>query len=180
MNKISTFCRPGIPAEGFLDPLDLTEPKAINLSIVDWFNQLTGEDKSVVLKYLEDKKEQIRREKEIEKAKEKLSRQQPADAGAYALSVNKNLSERGRHWLIFAGLVLQHIEEYTVPQYGDFPNDSVANWTPAECMSSIKRYVARFGRNSRAGQDELDLFKIAHFAQIIHMLMIESFQKETK
>lgn len=180
MDKKATFGRPGIPPEGFLAPLEFNDPEAVNLSIVDWFNALTGDDKSVVLKYLDDKKEQIRKEKEIEKAKEKLSRQQPTDSGAYALSVNKNLSERGRHWLIFAGLVLQHIEEYTVPQYGDFPNDSVANWTPAECMSSIKRYVARFGRNSRAGQDELDLFKIAHFAQIIHMLMIESFQKEIK
>ena len=55
MNKKATFGRPGIPAEGFLAPLEFNDPEAVNLSIVDWFNQLTGEDKSVVLKYLEDK-----------------------------------------------------------------------------------------------------------------------------
>ena len=79
MNKKATFV---IPPEGFLAPIEFNDPEAVNLSIVDWFNQLTGEDKSVVLKYLEDKKEEIRREKEIEKIKEKLNRQQPADAGA--------------------------------------------------------------------------------------------------
>lgn len=33
------------------------------------------------------------------------------------------LSERGKDWLAFSAKVLAHIEEYTVPQYGDKGED---------------------------------------------------------
>ena len=76
------------------------------------------------------------------------------------------LSKRGVEWLDFTHKVLDHIEEYTVPQYGDKPNDPVEEWTAAQCVVAIKKYAARFGSNQRPGQEALDLLKIAHFAQL--------------
>jgi len=77
------------------------------------------------------------------------------------------LSNRGIEWLDFTHKVLDHIEEYTVPQYGDKPNDQVEEWTVADCCTAIKKYAARIGRNSREDQDFRDCMKIAHFAQIM-------------
>ena len=70
-----------------------------------------------------------------------------------------------------ANEVIEHIETYTVPQYGDYPNDQVEEWTPELCIAQISKYSARFGKNSREGQELLDLIKIAHYAQIAYSKM---------
>lgn len=81
------------------------------------------------------------------------------------LSANKGqLSARGAEWVAFAARVLRHIEDYTVPQYGDAPGDQVEEWSPEECVLTIRKYAARFRKNSRPGQDALDLVKVAHYA----------------
>jgi len=72
------------------------------------------------------------------------------------------LSNRGKQWIIFSKRVLEHIETYTVPQYGDEPHDQIELWSPQECVRSIGKRCARHGRNSREGQELLDLVKIAH------------------
>jgi hypothetical protein len=69
--------------------------------------------------------------------------------------------------------VSSHIEDYTVPQYGDKNNDQASDYEPEEFILQIKRYIARFGKNSRPGQDELDLLKIAHYAQMTYTLIQE-------
>jgi len=78
------------------------------------------------------------------------------------------VSNRGNDWTDFSMKVLKHVEEYTVPQYGDAPNDQVENWTPQECMRAIGKYAARHGRNARKGQESVDCLKIAHFAQMAY------------
>jgi len=83
------------------------------------------------------------------------------------------MSLRGNDWLEFSGKMMGHIELYTVPQYGDKPNDQCAEYTPEEFIMQIKKYVARFGKNSRDGQDLLDLLKIAHYAQMAYTLIGE-------
>jgi hypothetical protein len=75
-------------------------------------------------------------------------------------------SQRGQEWASFSQEVLSHVETYTVPQYGDMPNDQASGWTPEQCIESIRRYCNRYGRNSRDGQQELDLLKVAHYACI--------------
>lgn len=80
----------------------------------------------------------------------------------------KSLSNRGKAWLIFSELVLEHIENYTVPQYGDAPDDEVEDWTADQCAKAIKKYSARHGKNQRSGNDKLDMLKAAHFSQICH------------
>lgn len=75
-------------------------------------------------------------------------------------------AQRTKDWNAFAAKVADHIENYTVPQYGDAPNDNVESWSAADCIAQVQKYAARFGTNQRAGQEELDLMKIAHYAQL--------------
>lgn len=75
-------------------------------------------------------------------------------------------AQRTKDWNEFAAKVADHIENYTVPQYGDAPNDNVESWSSQDCIAQIQKYAARFGTNQRAGQEELDLMKIAHYAQL--------------
>lgn len=76
------------------------------------------------------------------------------------------LSQRGKDWIEFSAQVLAHIESYTVPQYGDKGEDEVTNWTVEDCLKAVSKYRSRHGKNSREGQDELDMLKMAHFIQI--------------
>ncbi|MFA5037781.1 MAG: hypothetical protein WC479_11475 [Candidatus Izemoplasmatales bacterium] len=78
------------------------------------------------------------------------------------------MSKRGDEFCEFSELVLEHIENYTVPQYGDAPNDQVEDWTAAECVNrAIRRYVERYSVNRRGRIEQLrDLLKIAHYAAI--------------
>lgn len=77
-------------------------------------------------------------------------------------------SKRGKEWQAFSNIVLQHIETYTVPQYGDAPHDQVESWTADQCTKQIGKYAARFGSNSRPAQDGLDLLKVAHYAALAY------------
>ena len=76
------------------------------------------------------------------------------------------ISYREVEWNTFAELVRQHVAEYTVPQYGDYPEDQLTDFTVHDCMLQIKRYANRAGRNSRHNVDEetRDCIKIAHYA----------------
>jgi hypothetical protein len=77
-------------------------------------------------------------------------------------------TKRGAEWNEFADKVLTHIDAYTVPQYGDKGEDEIAEWSARDCILTIKKYLARFGRNARAGQDQVDMLKIAHYACFIY------------
>ena len=77
------------------------------------------------------------------------------------------LSLRGAEWVVFASEVLAHIEEYTVPQYGDAGVDAASDYTAADFVRQIQKYAARHGRNARVGQDRLDALKVAHYAQML-------------
>lgn len=75
-------------------------------------------------------------------------------------------AQRTKDWNEFAAKMADHIENYTVPQYGDAPNDNVAAWSAQDCIAQIQKYATRFGSNQRTGQEALDLMKIAHYAQL--------------
>ena len=78
------------------------------------------------------------------------------------------LSQRGQEWVEFSNEVLRHVEEYTVPQYGDKGDDNVTDYTPKDCVLQIKKYATRFESNQRFGQERLDLLKTAHYACLAH------------
>lgn len=79
-------------------------------------------------------------------------------------------SIRGQEWIAFSNLVLKHIEEYTVPQYGDKPNDPLhQEWKIEDCIRAISKYANRHGKGQRGKEEELrDLLKIAHYACVAH------------
>ena len=83
------------------------------------------------------------------------------------MSIENNephVSCRGLEWLSFSDSVFEHVENYTVPQYGDVGEDNVTEWSAEDCVKQIEKYQKRFGKNSRPGQEKLDLLKIAHYA----------------
>ena len=76
-------------------------------------------------------------------------------------------SNRGQHWLDVCLDVLDHIENYTVPQYGDYPNDQLTEWTDDEILSSMKRYLGRAGKGQRGSSEEVrDMLKLIHYASV--------------
>lgn len=84
--------------------------------------------------------------------------------------------DREQQWDTFIDIVRDHIVEYTIPQYGDNPNDPVESWDVERCMQAIGKYVARSTTSRRGGDVEKarDLLKIAHFSCIaFHKLMDE-------
>lgn len=82
-------------------------------------------------------------------------------------------SKRAFDWRDFSYKVEAHIEDYTVPQYGDKGSDQCTEFTVQDFQTQIKKYANRMGRNSRPGQDKLDLLKMAHYCQMLHDLIKE-------
>ena len=80
---------------------------------------------------------------------------------------------RGKDWQKFSNQVLSHINEYTVPQYGDKGSDLAEEYTPETCISQVKKYLTRFGKNQRQGQEKLDLLKLAHYIQMAYTQIVE-------
>lgn len=80
----------------------------------------------------------------------------------------KKHSLRATEWLAFQSLVLNHIETYTVPQYGDKGSDQCSEFSELDFITQMKKYLNRYGKNSRDGQQSLDLLKIAHYAGMLH------------
>lgn len=80
--------------------------------------------------------------------------------------IDKTLSKRAEDWIKFSDEVLHHIENYTVPQYGDKGEDQITEWSIEECLLAIKKRQARYGKNVREGQQVLDFLKMAHEVQI--------------
>lgn len=77
-----------------------------------------------------------------------------------------NLSQKGENWLRFATTVLEHIENYAVPQYGGDVVDSPDVRSKDDCIKYMSKYLRRTGSERRGRIEELrDMVKIAHFAQ---------------
>ena len=86
------------------------------------------------------------------------------------------ISKRGEDWLNFSNKVFAHIENYTVPQYGDKGEDQASEWSIEMLIEQTKKYANRYGRNSREGQEIMDFMKACHYLQIAATL----FENETE
>jgi len=79
------------------------------------------------------------------------------------------LTLKGDQWIDFSADTLAHIEEYVVPQYGDFPDEMIEGFSVDDIRKQIDRYLKRVGKNSRGQrEDERDCLKIAHYACFLH------------
>ena len=88
------------------------------------------------------------------------------------------MSKRGADWLAFSEKVLAHINNYTVPQYGDKGEDQASDWSIEMLIEQTKKYANRYGKNQRKGQEELDFMKGAHYLQMA-MTKFKEAQNET-
>ncbi len=77
------------------------------------------------------------------------------------------MSKRHVQFIEFSEIVKDHINNYTIPQYGDAPTDEVEQWTADQCVTAIQKYTKRFISSRRGRLETLrDMVKIAHFAQL--------------
>ena len=81
---------------------------------------------------------------------------------------------RTAEWLEFAYKVADHIENYTIPQYGDKGKDQATDWSIDHCIEQTKKYANRFGKNQRPGQEMLDFMKGCHYLQLAATKFVEA------
>jgi len=78
---------------------------------------------------------------------------------------------KAKQWNSFSEIVEDHIWGYVVPQYGDFPDKTIAKLTPEKIQGKLEAYVDRIGKGQRGKEDQMrDCLKIAHFACYLYMI----------
>lgn len=93
--------------------------------------------------------------------------------------VNEKMPNRANEWEEFSDVMWDHVVEYTVPQYGDYPNDQLTAFSIEEVAAQLKRYVNRIGSNSRGHGEALrDCLKMAHYACILRSKLIQEIEEE--
>ena len=81
---------------------------------------------------------------------------------------NTPCSKKAGQWVSFSSEVFTHIEEYVIPQYGDFGNDQATGFTSKDIKENLQRYVSRIGVNKRGKVEAIrDAIKIAHYACLL-------------
>jgi len=89
-------------------------------------------------------------------------------------------SVRAAHWNLFAVTVQQHIDTYAVPQYGDYPNDQIEEFTVEDFKVNMKRYINRMSSNSRGSEESIrDCIKIAHYAQMLYRKLMNEKENDS-
>jgi hypothetical protein len=84
------------------------------------------------------------------------------------------MSKRERQFMEFGGLVCEHIDKYTIAQYGDIGADPCTDYTKADFDTIINKYVTRQRNGGGARglyEDMRDYIKIAHYAAMCYMMM---------
>ena len=106
--------------------------------------------------------EEVRAQLAVDEWVKGMAKENEAD-GEYVPRSNRLLL-----WDCFSEEVGRHVEEYTVPQYGDFPDDNVASWSADDCIKQIQKYGNRMDSNSRGELEATrDLLKFANYASLV-------------
>lgn len=72
----------------------------------------------------------------------------------------------------FCDHVGMHIQEYVETQYGNFPDKTIAKFTPEKIQGKLEAYTDRIGKSARGIADEIrDALKIGHFACYLYVLI---------
>lgn len=78
---------------------------------------------------------------------------------------NEGISIQGDKWNKFSADVSDHIENYVIAQYGDEDEEPAQEYDAADCVKQAQRYLARFGKSQREGEELRDMLKAAHWIQ---------------
>ena len=71
-------------------------------------------------------------------------------------------------WVEFSLEVDDHIENYCIPQYGDYPDEMIEGWTVENIKTQLEKYVKRIGVDVRGVEEaKRDTLKIAHYACLL-------------
>ena len=71
-------------------------------------------------------------------------------------------------WVEFSLEVDDHIEKYCIPQYGDYPDTMIEDWTINDVKTQLEKYIKRIGTNVRGREEaKRDTLKIAHYACLL-------------
>lgn len=82
--------------------------------------------------------------------------------GEFVLS---KLSQKSLQFLMFVPHVLDHLEHYVVPQYGDLPDKMIDDFDINDIRAQLVRYSGRSGKSARGkAEDHRDMCKLAHYA----------------
>lgn len=78
-------------------------------------------------------------------------------------------SKRLNFWKEFSKDVDDHVEYYTVPQYGDYPDDQLCEFEKRDIIVNMKRYLNRIDTNARGEVEAArDCLKLAHYASELY------------
>ena len=70
---------------------------------------------------------------------------------------------------------IEHIETYTVRQYGDYPNDQLTNMTLSDVKHDMQRYINRMESNARGpAEAKRDMLKLMHYAAEAYLMLEEA------
>lgn len=83
-------------------------------------------------------------------------------------------SRKAKQWKKFADVVAEHVEEYGVKQYGDFPDEQIEEFTAHGIKAKMEYYWRRIGRGQRGKAEAVrDCLKMAHMANYLYWLLTE-------
>jgi len=75
-------------------------------------------------------------------------------------------------WKQFSKIVEDHIKNYVVGQYSDYPDKMVEGFTPEKIQMKMEMYVGRIGRGQRGKEEEArDAIKMAHFMTYLYAIL---------
>ncbi len=78
------------------------------------------------------------------------------------------MKNKKQEFTSFALEVIDHIENYVIPQYDDYPDEMIENFSVADIKAQLVRYAGRIGSNVRGEKEaERDCLKIAHYACLL-------------
>jgi len=130
-------------------------------------------ERSAAVKYNADlerlRQETLEQAAELDWYRQEFAEIQRAVAESRLDQVEKSplpyLSRKGMLWMRFSWEVLQHIQKYVIPQYGDLPDAMIDHFTVQSLKNQFIRYFVRIGTNSRGPEEaKRDALKIAHYA----------------
>jgi len=82
---------------------------------------------------------------------------------------------KAEQYMQFMHFGLEHIDEYVKKMYGDFPDKTIAKWTPEKIQAKLEAYVDRITTiaDSPRGPEAalIDCIKISHFACYLYAIL---------